>query len=143
MTEHARAARNDAMIGQCYITMRAKFRAVLADLEGHGYRPRIQCAWRSVRDQRAAYDAGHSQVKWGFHCATNANGSAGALAIDVLDDDHPLEPPAAFLAALHSSAAAHGLDCPISWDPTHVEVTGMSITEAKRGYRPTGVTRHT
>lgn len=84
--------------------------------------------------------------------------------MDLLDDDHPTNPPRRYLIRLAAVASAHalqtgiffGLPDPlrdglrraimesdfskgvkIGFDPTHVEVTGISIAEAKAGNRPT------
>ena len=144
--------------------MRRKIAAVLADLTGHNYRPRIQCAWRSPADQLAAYRNGYSKLRWGFHNAT-AGGEPDALAADILDDDRPLEETRWFMVWLARSARAHGLktgllwgvpakmqaaiyaaiDDPIQsrvaairpgWDPLHCEPAGLSVASAKAGERP-------
>lgn len=136
MTERERHDRNARMLGQIHAPVRAKFKAVITDLEGHGWRPRIQCAWRSVRDQVAAMKAGYSHVTWGYHCAIDEHGAPDALAADILDDDHPLDPPAKYRGHLRASARVHGLAALYDWDPCHVQIRGVSIEEAQRGIRP-------
>lgn len=136
MTERERHERNARMLAQIHAPVRAQFKAVITDLEGHGIRPRIQCAWRSIRDQVAAVKSGASRVTWGYHCAMDAHGAPDALAADMLDDDAPTAPSARYLKRLRSAARAHGLDAPIDWDPCHVQVTGLSIAAARRGARP-------
>ena len=163
MTEKSRQARNAVRLQEIYHTVRPKFAAVLKDLEGHGLRPRIQEAWRSPADQLKAFKSGHSKLKYGYHNVTWPDGSPAALAADILDDDHPLNPPTKFLLMLCASANAHGLGTGITWglpktlkfaigaaivsktwdanvktgwDPTHVETLGISVAEAKAGKRP-------
>lgn len=162
MTEEQRHERNRAMLAQCWPVFARKIEAVIHDLEGHGLRPRIQCAWRSPADQLKAYQAGNSKLRFGFHNVTGAGGHPEALAVDILDDDQPLDPPTRYLLMLASSVQAHGLqsgirwglstwrrrkideaiaakqwDAPVAigWDPCHVEVTGLTVTRAKAGAR--------
>lgn len=136
MTERDRLSRNARRLSEIHHPVRPKFRAVLRDLEGHGLRPRIQCAYRTIAEQKAAFQSGHSRVRWGLHCAVDAHGAPDALAADVLDDDAPTKPGVHFLAMLMRAARAHGLSAPLSWDPCHIQVTGLSLEEARRGERP-------
>lgn len=136
MEETARRQRNFVRLGELHPVVRRKVAAIVSDLEGHGWRPRIQCAWRSPADQLAAFQGGYSKVKFGFHNVTAGNGTHEALAADILDDDHPLEEPAPFLAHLRSSARAHGMEAPFSWDACHVQICGITIAQARRGLRP-------
>ena len=163
MTEADRKARNAEMLSQLYPTFRAKIVAVLADLESHHERPRIQCAWRSPADQRKAYESGHSTLLYGWHNVTGHNGKPEALAVDLLDDDNPNSEPRSFVLLLAASARAHGLQTgicyglkqaqrdavskaiaakdwqspvKIGWDPCHVEPFGHVAHEAKLGWRP-------
>ena len=163
MNEADRKARNAQMLQQLYPTFRAKIAAVIADLEGHGHRPRIQCAWRSPQEQREAYESGHSKLLYGFHNVTGADGRPEALAVDLLDDDHPNQEGRLFLLQMASSAESHGCvtgvrwgvpaamaqaidaaiarkdwDAPVKvgWDPCHIQPAGMTAREAKAGRRP-------
>lgn len=136
MTATQRWRRNDAMIDQVHAPMQNAVFTLVRALERAGYTPRIQCAWRSPAEQRAAKQAGHSKVAWGLHCAVDAHGAPDALAADVVDDDAPLEPSAHFVELLHRAAEAHGLGCPISWDRCHVEYVKLSLAAARRGERP-------
>lgn len=136
MTEHERTSRNNAKLLEVHPKLRPKVAAILRDLEGHKYRPRIQCAFRSVIEQRRAFNEGHSQLRWGFHCAMSAGGGPQALAVDILDDNAPLKPSARFIDCLRRSAESHGMDAPFDWDPCHVEVTGITIAQARKGVRP-------
>jgi hypothetical protein len=163
LTEAERKARNEELLRECYPTFAAKVAAVIADLEGHGLRPRIQDAYRSPEDQLKAYLSGASHVKFGFHNITGKGGKPEALAADILDDDRPLNAPPWFYLMLAASAESHGLITGIrwglpaamrrriddviarrdweahvkmGWDPSHVQVAGLSILAAKLGVRP-------
>jgi hypothetical protein len=163
MKEDARKQRNTDRLKECFPAFATRVRAVITDLESRGFRPRIQDAHRSIADQEKAFKEGHSKVKFGYHNVTGAGGKAESLAVDLLDDDNPLNPPrkyvinlvsAARTQGLHSGAffgltanlkkglesAADALDISpgvkIGWDPTHLEVSGISIAEAKAGKRP-------
>ncbi|MDX1379227.1 MAG: C39 family peptidase, partial [Anaerolineales bacterium] len=127
------------------------------------YRPRIQEAWRSPKDQLAAYKAGASKVRYGFHNVTADDGTKEALAADVWDDDRPFTAKTHFMLHLLAAAEKNGLTTGIrgslsenrikliedaiaqedwrrpvwvGWDPLHVEVTGITIQEAEAGKRP-------
>ncbi len=163
MIEADRRSRNVNMLAEMYPAYRVRLQAVLTELESLGYRPRIQQAWRSIADQLDAYRRGYSQVQYGFHNVTGANGTKEALAADVLDDDQPLTAKTHFMLHLLAAAEKNGLttgirwglsddkvkaindaiasgnwNVPIhvGWDPLHVEIAGISIAEAKQGKRP-------
>jgi hypothetical protein len=163
MNEAARKARNQERLGECFPAFAKRVEAVIQDLEDEGFRPRIQDAHRSIEDQLLAFQKGTSKVKFGFHNVTGDKGRSEALAVDLLDDDHPLEPPRKYLIRLAGIAKAHGLqtgiffglpptlrkglrkaiedlnfgsNVKIGFDPTHVEVVGISISEAQQGKRP-------
>jgi len=163
VTEADRKARNAQRLTECDPVFRLQLEGILAGLEAQGFRPRIQTAWRSLADQRAAATAGHSQLSWGFHNATQPDGTPDSLAADVLDDDHPLNPSRPYVMALAKLALVHGCQTgilwglplalrralgvaiaggitdwhgKIGWDPSHVEHVGISIADAKAGIRP-------
>jgi hypothetical protein len=163
MNEDARKARNKQRLGECFPAFAQRVQAVIRDLEAERFRPRIQDAHRSIEDQLLAFKNGTSQVKFGFHNVTGSNGKPEALAVDLLDDDHPLSPTRKYLIRLAGIAEVHGLQTgiffglpatlrkglrkaiedlnfsgsvKIGFDPTHLEVTGISIEEAKDGKRP-------
>jgi hypothetical protein len=123
----------------------------------------MQDGWRSPADQLAAYNAGHSKLKFGFHNVTAADGTPEALAVDMLDDDAPLNPSKKYLLMLAHAAERAGLETGIrwgvpaalvegiddaienedwaanvkvGWDPTHVQPVGLTTTEARAGKRP-------
>jgi hypothetical protein len=163
MNEAARKERNKQRLGECFPAYAQRLEAVIHDLEAEGFRPRIQDAHRSIEDQLLAFQRGTSKVKFGFHNVTGANGRPEALAVDLIDDDHPLNSARKYLIRLAGIAQAHGLqtgiffglppalrkglrkaiedlnfgaNVKIGFDPTHVEVAGISIAEAKAGKRP-------
>lgn len=164
MNEQKRKERNTQRLTELYPTFRARIRAVIVSLERGGLRPRIQEAWRSPADQMQAFLSGHSKLKYGFHNVTGANGVKEALAVDMLDDDHPAHEgseyllqlaaaaqkqglitgirwglPARFSAAIDSAIAEQHWTAPvkIGWDPAHVQPVGITPAEAKAGRRPT------
>ncbi|WP_330544352.1 hypothetical protein V0242_10740 [Aeromonas hydrophila] len=163
MNEIKRNQRNQERLNELYPTFRDKLIKVILELEKNNLRPRIQDAWRSLEDQRKAYDAGHAKVLYGFHNVTGVDGTPEALAVDLLDDDSPLNPGKPYLLQLAAAADKFGLttgirwDVPkrliqgidnaiaqkdwsapvkVGWDPTHVEPIDITISEAKAGKRP-------
>lgn len=163
MIEAQRILRNVARLGELYSTFEVKVRAMLDDLEGQGYRPRIQVAYRSLEEQLRAYATGKSKLKYGFHNVTGPNGTPQALAVDCLDDDQPLHSPMGFILRLARAAQDQGLVTgirwglpmrqvealnsiiksrqwdatpKIGWDPLHCEITGISPVQARKGMRP-------
>jgi len=164
MNEAARRQRNADRLSQCFPAYGKRLKRLLKALEAQGFRPRIQDAWRSIQDQLTAFNAGTSRTKFGFHNVTGAGGAKEALACDVLDDNRPLAPGTRYLLALALAARAEGLetgilwDLPpqlaagveaalsagnlaapvkVGWDPTHVQVTGLTSSAARAGARPT------
>lgn len=161
MQESARIQRNKDRLGECHPQFSARLNRVILALEAQDFRPRIQDAWRSKQDQLIAFQTHHSDVTFGFHNATGPNGEKMALAVDLLDDDNPLDSPVRYLLALAIAARDHGLTTGIlwhrkgqpalveaeaaivarnidekvhvGWDPTHVEVVGVSLAEAQQG----------
>jgi hypothetical protein len=163
MEETKRKERNQQRLAECFPTFATRMAAVIQDMEVQGFRPRIQDAHRTIEKQLEAFINGFSKVKFGFHNVTGANGKPEALAVDLLDDDKPLEPTREYLIRLAATAEAQGLQTgiffglpqtlrkglnqaikdlnfssavKIGFDPTHVEVVGISIAEAKAGKRP-------
>ncbi len=163
MNEAARQQRNTQRLQELYPTFAARVAAALQELEDEGWRPRIQDAWRSVAAQEAAFAAGHSKLKFGFHNVTGATGRPEALAVDMLDDDAPLNPGKPYLLRLAAAAEQAGLvsgirwglspklrraidtaialrewqaPVKIGWDPTHLEPLGLTVAQARAGARP-------
>jgi hypothetical protein len=138
-------------------------------MERLGFRPRIQDAWRSPEAQMEAFTNGNSELQFGFHNVTGPHGDKEALAVDLLDDDAPLQPSRRYVMTLAAVARDHGLKTgimwglqrstqerlerairerdfdvqgKIGWDPCHVQVTGLTPTQARAGQRPTRETLH-
>jgi hypothetical protein len=158
-----RTERNAALLAQCHPVFARKVEAILRDLEGHGCRPRLQEAFRTVARQRALKRKGYSTLSWGFHCAVSVEGFPQSLAVDLIDEDSPVEASTRFVLLLASAAQAHGCETGLlwgvsvrmrtrirralrtkdwgasitaGWDPLHVQISGISLAEAKRGLRP-------
>lgn len=163
MLEKDRQSRNQQMLAEMYPAFRTRVEAVVKELESYGYRPRIQESWRSPSDQMAAFRSGHSQLMYGFHNVTAANGTKEALAADIIDDDNPLSLKLPYVihliaaaenndvttgiywnltdasvAAIHTAVATKDWNAKlrIGWDPLHVEATGITTKEAQLGKRP-------
>jgi hypothetical protein len=163
MKEADRKARNKQRLTECFPTFAKRVEAVIKDMEALGFRPRIQDAHRTIAAQKEAHKKGFSQVDFGFHNVTGAGGKPESLAVDLLDDDKPLTPTRKYMILLAGVARTHGLHSgifflpvafhkainkaieernfnsaiKIGFDPTHIEVSGISISQAKAGKRPT------
>lgn len=164
MKEADRIKRNQSRMTELFPTFAARLRGVIEQLESEGIRPRIQDAWRSPEDQLKAFDSGHSKLRFGFHNVTGFGGKKEALAVDLLDDDAPLNPRKTYILKLAAAAEAQGLlitgvrwglvkklregidaaiaaqdwqaEVKIGWDPLHVEPTDVTVAQAEAGERP-------
>jgi hypothetical protein len=164
MEESKRKERNRQRLAECFPAFASIVAAVITDMESQGFRPRIQDAHRSIADQLKAFKNGFSKVRFGFHNVTSTSGVPESLAVDLLDDDRPLNPTREYLIRLAATAQKHGVETGIffslpqslskgladaianldfkspvkmGFDPTHIQVTGITIAEAKSGKRPT------
>lgn len=163
MTEIQRKKRNAERLLELFPTYRSRLVKVIEEMEAMGMRPRIQDGYRTPADQLAAFNSGHSKLKFGFHNVTGPNGEKESLAVDMIDDNNPLASPTSYLLrlafasekngletgirwglpvslrqAIDAAIAAKNFDAPVKtgWDPTHVQPTGISVAEAKAGKRP-------
>lgn len=163
MQEVARKARNSQRLNELHPVFSRRISTIIGELEADGYRPRIQDAWRSPEAQLAAFNAGKSELKFGFHNVTGPAGQKESLAVDLLDDDFPLNSRSEYLLRLAGVAVRHvcqtgvkwGLPShlrqaiddainsrdwnarlKIGWDPTHVEPTDVTVGDAENGQRP-------
>lgn len=164
MREMDRKERNRTRLGECHPGFSVKVAQLIHKLESDGFRPRIQDAWRSPKEQKEKFKTGRSKLEWGFHNACKEDDTPEALAVDLLDDDQPLAPSKRYLLALAVHAEDLDLrtgvlwglpkdlsdatraaiekgdfeaDVKIGWDPTHVQVTGISLDAAREeGKRP-------
>src|SRR6267378_467632 len=158
MNEQKRNERNAQRITELWASFGNKVKAVIADLESQGLRPRIQEAYRSPADQLTAFQTGHSKLKYGFHNVTGSGGKKESLAVDMLDDDNAAQEGSEYLLHLAAAAQARGLvtgirwglppklsaavddaianknwkaPVKIGWDPTHIQPTGITPQQAK------------
>ena len=163
MTEELRRQRNAVKLLELHTVFAARILHLIGVMEAAGYRPRIQQAYRSIEEQQQNLAKGTSEVTWSFHNATNEDGTPAALAVDLLDDDAPLNPRKAYLMRLAIEGAAikvrtgilWGLsDGPrsrleaairagqvgwvgaLGWDCCHCEPSDISLAQAKHGLRP-------
>src|SRR4030095_4060212 len=158
MTEQQRQLRNSERLLELFPTFRARISQVISDLEAMAVRPRIQDAYRSPADQLIAFNTGHSKLKFGFHNVTGPNNEKESLAVDMLDDDNPLNLSKSYLLKLAFVSENNGLttgirwgvpkklitaidaaiaaqewnaDVKVGWDPSHIQPVGITVTEAK------------
>ena len=149
MDKAVRTGRNARKLAELDVVIARKARAVIADMEGQGWQPLIVEAGRDPIDQARKYYSGYSKVLWGFHCAEDEDGNPEALAFDVVDARYQwnVKRYAAkirdYIHDLVSSCAAHSLRNGSVWksfgpwgDFAHCEVTGISLSQAKKGMRP-------
>lgn len=163
MIEIERKMRNETKLLEMHPAFRVRLQAVIKELEEYGYRPRIEQAWLSQQEQVEAYRSGRSGVTYGFHNITSAVGVKEALAAEVWDDNDFAHQKTPFMLHLLAAAEANGLTTGMRWglspekveaiddaiaiknwdgpvypggEPLHVEITGLSIQDAKDGKRP-------
>lgn len=163
MIESERKQRNLTKLQELHPAFRVRLEAVIKELERYGYRPRIEQGWRSPQEQLEAYRLKRSRVTYGFHNVTSPEGVKESLAADVWDDNDFAHQKTHFMLHLLAAAETNGLttgmrwdltpekiakieaaiasktwNTPVyaGWDPLHVEITGLTIQEAKDGKRP-------
>lgn len=148
-----------------YPYMRPKVRAILNDLEAHGWQPIIDPGvHRTPAEQLEKFKAGYSKVKYSYHNVTGKDGTPESLAADIVDVRYAWNSPKSFWLMLAAAAESHGLDSgiywgltnaqrqvihtaiakrdfnnpkiPLGWDTAHVEVHGISLLAARLGKRP-------
>lgn len=115
MNETKRLARNALRLTECWPPFGDKIRLILSVLEQESRRPRVQEAWRSPRDQAENVRREVSTVLFGFHNVTGPGGRPEALAVDLVDDDHPLSAPWNFICRVNELATKVGLMTGILW----------------------------
>lgn len=141
MTEESRHLTNEKQLKNVHPTLARKVRAVLTDLEGHGWQPYIASAWRSVAEQKKIVERGDSKVYFSFHNATRVDGTPCALACDIVDVRYSWDSPKRYWTHLGSSANAHELVWGGGWknfpDVAHVQLLSNSLlTKVKNGWLP-------
>ena len=154
MIETKRKERNAQRLSELYPAFAKRVAAII----------RIQDPWRSPAKQLEAFKSGHSELRFGFHNVTGKNGVKEALAVDLLDDDHPADEGREYLLRLAATAENNGamtgirfglktaklragVDAAIAkqdwtapvkigWDPTHIQPVGITPAQAEAGKRP-------
>lgn len=157
--------RNEDKIKELYFKFAPKVRAILSDLEGHGFVPLIVWAWRSPEEQLRLYKQGSTKILYGYHNVSGRLGEPQAMAVDIVDARYMYNSPKRFWLMLASSAMAHGCesgvlwtgknivlrnkilkaiksrnfsyDGPLGWDCAHIQLLPNSkLSAVKRGWRP-------
>lgn len=131
-SELKRVNSNTQRIQEMHPYMRPKIRAVLTDMEAHGYKPLIdRDVWRSPSQQLIKVLQGYSQVKSSFHTTTTCDGvprpctpKADSLAADIVDASIFWSVGKPFWLNLASTAESHDLTTGIFW--------GLSVADRKR-----------
>lgn len=158
MRESDRQKCNQKRLSELHPVFRLKIESIIRVLDRNGFRPRIQEAWRSLEDQQRAFDAGRTELLYGFHNVTAEDGTPEALAVDLLNDDAPMSLNGRYVLQLAAAAEEAGLvtgirwglskesaevideaiahrnwDAAIcvGWDPMHVQMDGITIHEVK------------
>jgi peptidoglycan L-alanyl-D-glutamate endopeptidase CwlK len=75
---------HEEKINSLDVKMRPKIRAVLKELTGLGFQPKIYFAWRTLYEQKEIVAAGNSKVNFSFHTAYK-DGVPNAYAVDIID----------------------------------------------------------
>ncbi len=145
MNDDRRHAQNDQLLRECFGPFGQRIARIIVGLESRGFKPRVNQAWRSPALQLAAFNSGHSKVKWGFHNATAPDGRPEALAVDLFSEDYP-EPadnqhlwPESFrhyLLTLGSLAASQQLETGLDWglDSDERRVLGIALANDPLSY---------
>ena len=165
MIEEKRIERNASKLLECYKPFAECVKALILNMESLRYRPRIQHAWRSPEEQRKLFNEGFSQLQFGFHNVVDRLGNPESLAVDLLDDDFPLNTrkiyiidlarqckplglitgidwglPYELKKKLHGVIDTRDLDAietvKIGWDPCHIQVKNIKLSDVMKGYRP-------
>jgi hypothetical protein len=86
VSDTIRRDNNEKRLAKIHKPLQPKFRAVLTDLEAHGYKPQIDAAvWRSKAEQAALVAKGNSKVYFSYHNASTPQGKPDSLAADITD----------------------------------------------------------
>lgn len=138
----ARHTQTERRLTQVHPVLADKVRAILADLEGHGWQPIVKEGYRTAAQQAQKVRDGFSKVHFSYHMAMR-DGRPCALACDITDarygweigQEHP------FWRDLGSSARAHGCVWGGDWthfkDVAHVQLlSNDKLAEVKTGWSP-------
>lgn len=116
MTDADRQERNAILLAQCWPPFGSKVGVIVSIMEQEGRRPRVQQAWRSPAEQAEDVRREVSTVLFGFHNVTAAGGKPESLAVDLVDDDHPLAAPWDFIRRVNELVTKAGLMTGILWN---------------------------
>jgi hypothetical protein len=164
MNRRQRKALNAERVRKIHPALRPKIMAILSDMEGKGWQPMIdEGVYRTPAEQAEKKRRGLSKVDYSFHNVTGRDGTPEALAADIVDVRYGWNAPSKYWLQLASSAEAHGMQTgirwglstplrsainalirlrdwsakyAIGWDAAHVEVKGITLSQAKMGRRP-------
>ena len=163
MDDSARHANNTMKLRFCNPAFASLVILAISDMEPEGFKPRIGEVWRSPEDQLEKFKAGLTHVRWGFHCATTPDGKPDSLAVDMIDEEHPLDMALRFSLCLLWASTRRGLSTGllfglptthkntllvraaakdwdyktkrIGWDGGHVEPLSLTVNQARAGTR--------
>jgi len=156
---------NAKKLDELYYKFVPKVKAIIKDLESHGWQPSIVWAWRSPEEQRRLYQQGSTRILYGYHNVSDPLGGPQAMAVDIVDARYGFECPNRFWLLLASSALAHGCETgvlwvgnnlllknrilkaiknkewtyngPLGWDCAHVQMLPNSmLKKVRKGWRP-------
>ena len=144
-------------------SIRQAVHEVLNGMSRDGHLPVIAAdVWRDPARQLELYNQGKSELKWGFHCACLPDGSPGSLAADIIDYERGWNVPLYWWAHIGYHAWQNNLGwggyfglteemraslaqsiqkqnfeavTKIGWDGAHCEVSGLSVSDARKGIR--------
>jgi hypothetical protein len=136
---------NIAMLRNVHPQMARKIQAVLKDLEGHGFRPKIYSAYRSPEEQAEKVRKGYSKVSFSFHNAVrwvNGKRVPSALACDIADERWGWSRPEGeaarlwdrFWITLGRSGHVHGLEWGGYWGLSAVDRAKLKAAITLRNF---------
>lgn len=105
-------------------SLRVSVEAVLEDLRGGGFNPRVFETWRSPERQAVLFRRGASKARVSQHSATDASGRPASRAVDIIDRDAGWKSES-FFDLLAGSAERHGLESGHRWkwrDSAHIQL---------------------
>ena len=129
LSESQRHTTNEDQLAKCDASFAARVRAVIQDLESHGFKPWVAESWRSPADQAQAFTLGRSEVKAGFHNVVGLHGEPRAFAVDLIDNPLAADPSQEYALRLSSVAHQYNLTTGILWGLSNQErrVVGKAV----------------
>ncbi len=119
-SELKRASDNETRVALMHPYMRPKIRAVIGDLESHGWRPLIDAqVYRSPAQQAKLKARGVSSVSYSYHMVTDKDAKGrpvpASLAADITDKRWAWKSGNQYWLMLASASESHGLVTGIRW----------------------------